>query len=423
MPSNRNTIDDLRAGLDSLDARLIDLLGKRFAICERVARFKRANGIPMMQPGRIETVRRQATNRGASRGLTVEFVSQLYKLIIEEACRRETQIMDNNGNGEMLVHDRDSMCISCAADGIIHNRRTNPSAAAELSPAVTIGAQGAVGQLIMHKLYDNGIVVTGIDKEEAKQTDLPCPQIRADVLTAHREAIEAIRRAKLVLVCLPESAALAALPIITRSMTAGALWVDTLSVKSRICVELATSMKHLQALSLNLMFGPGIDFDGQNVIVVEVQPGEKSARFLELLRQWHSTVVSLSAADHDMLASAVQAATHAAVLAFGVTLNELQIDMSRAWKSSTPPFRVLTALLSRIVLSNPEVYWDIQTGNPFAEHARNRLIASLSEINSTITKRDSGRFRNMFRTLGEGLAANCPELASVRSGLFPRADL
>jgi 4-amino-4-deoxyprephenate dehydrogenase len=418
------TIDMLRTNLDSLDAQLIDLLGRRFAVCEQVASYKQANGIPMMQRGRIDKVKQQATSRGSSLGLTSDFVSRLYDLIIEEACRREIQLMDEvrssepKGHGEATIH-------ASPTEGYnpFDDRGCMLSETAELSPAVVIGARGSVGQLFVRKLHEHGIAVTGLDRTESTQAErLPGYHIRTDIHAPNAEAVEAIMAAKLVIVCLPEATALAARPIIGRHMSVGALWADTLSIKSRICADLAANMKQVEVLSLNPMFAPAIGFDGQNIVAVQVYPGAKSARLLELLQTWNATVVSMSAPDHDLLSSAVQAATHAAVLSFGLSLHELDIDMARAWSISTPPFRVLAALLSRIVLSNPEVYWEIQTANPFASYARSDLTTSLSEIESSVRQRDFGRFCKVFRIVREVIGANAGELTAICSRLFSQTD-
>ena len=47
---------------------------------------------------------------------------------------------------------------------------------------------------------------------------------------------------------------------------------------------------------------------------------------------------------------------------------------------ASPPFRVVLLLLVRMLGQSPLVYWDIQTGNPFAAQARTTLSGCLSEI-------------------------------------------
>jgi 4-amino-4-deoxychorismate mutase len=86
-------LETFRQQLDSLDSELIELLARRLQICDEVAAVKRRDRIPMMQPGRVEHVKRRAIVRGTELGLSEAFVESLYALIIAEACRREDAII------------------------------------------------------------------------------------------------------------------------------------------------------------------------------------------------------------------------------------------------------------------------------------------------------------------------------------------
>jgi chorismate mutase len=86
-------LDGLRGELDAIDARLMDALAQRFAVCRKIAEVKKRHGIPMMQPQRIDYVRQRCAALGAARGLDEPFVLKLYALIIEEACNQEDAIL------------------------------------------------------------------------------------------------------------------------------------------------------------------------------------------------------------------------------------------------------------------------------------------------------------------------------------------
>jgi chorismate mutase len=92
-----NSLDDFRKEIDRIDAALLDALGRRLAICAEVAHFKRAQGIPMMQPSRVEAVKDRVAALAAAHGLRPEFVRELYGQIIAEACRLEDDIIDAPG--------------------------------------------------------------------------------------------------------------------------------------------------------------------------------------------------------------------------------------------------------------------------------------------------------------------------------------
>jgi 4-amino-4-deoxychorismate mutase len=83
-----------RKELDELDEQLMTLLVQRFAICRQVAGYKAQMNIPMMQPARVAEVKQRAGVRARSAGLNETFGLALYELIIAEACRLETQIIE-----------------------------------------------------------------------------------------------------------------------------------------------------------------------------------------------------------------------------------------------------------------------------------------------------------------------------------------
>lgn len=78
-----------RARLDVLDAQIVDLLGKRFDIIREVAALKAEHGIPPILPDRIEEVVARAKAKAAQAGLDPKLAEQIYRIIIDEACRQE----------------------------------------------------------------------------------------------------------------------------------------------------------------------------------------------------------------------------------------------------------------------------------------------------------------------------------------------
>lgn len=82
-----------RQEIDALDAQIIKALGQRFDICRQVARFKKAENIPMMQPGRVEEVKKHRQELGLQYAIDADFMLKLYSLIIQESCRIEDEII------------------------------------------------------------------------------------------------------------------------------------------------------------------------------------------------------------------------------------------------------------------------------------------------------------------------------------------
>ena len=91
-------LSELRNEIDALDAQIIQSLGRRFEICRRVARLKKDQSIPMMQPGRVEAVKKRCMEMGIENGLDPTFVNEIYSLIIGESCVVETGIIEGESD-------------------------------------------------------------------------------------------------------------------------------------------------------------------------------------------------------------------------------------------------------------------------------------------------------------------------------------
>ncbi len=86
-------LDTHRRRLDRLDDEIARLLGERFEVCREIARVKLAEGIPMMQPQRVDAVRARYLARGAEAGLPAEFSADLFELLIAATCKAEDELM------------------------------------------------------------------------------------------------------------------------------------------------------------------------------------------------------------------------------------------------------------------------------------------------------------------------------------------
>jgi chorismate mutase len=87
-------LEPLRRRLDVVDDEIARLFGERFEICREVAVHKSANGIPMMQPDRVEIVRARYLARGAEADLPADFSADLFDLLIAATCRAEDELME-----------------------------------------------------------------------------------------------------------------------------------------------------------------------------------------------------------------------------------------------------------------------------------------------------------------------------------------
>ena len=245
---------------------------------------------------------------------------------------------------------------------------------------VVAGGSGAVGAMFVELLSDAGADVCVVDLVRRDGRVPGGVRFRQGDISRVDDGVGAeLEEADLVVLAVPEQVALAALAPVAHALPRGAVLAETLTVKSRIARE-AESISGLSVVGLNPMFAPSLGLEGRPVAAVVVRGGPGVNALLELIDSRGGRVVSLSAEAHDRLAAAAQALTHAAVLSFGFALDELGVSAAELAAIAPPPHALMLAMLARISSGTPEVYWDVQAGNPFAPRARDALADGLRRL-------------------------------------------
>jgi len=240
-----------------------------------------------------------------------------------------------------------------------------------------VGAAGAVGRLCTGLLESAGARVTRVDLAAPAGPEW----LAGDVRAPDAALAGALSSCDIVVCAVPEPVLLAAVGPVGALLPGGALFVDTTSVKSRVVPAIAAAVGG-PAVSLNPMFAPSLGFAGRAVAAVPVRPGPPVELLAALLTTAGARVVRLDAAAHDRLTAVSQAATHAAVLAFGLAAAGSGVAVADLLALAPPPHRALLALLARIVAGAPETYWDIQEANPYAPAARAAVRAGVDQLDA-----------------------------------------
>jgi prephenate dehydrogenase len=194
--------------------------------------------------------------------------------------------------------------------------------------------------------------------------------------------------------------------------------VDTLSVKTGIAAALAAHAAHLEAVSLNPMFAPALGFDGRAVAAVVVHDGPRARALLGAIGRRGGRVTEVGAEEHDRVAAVTQALTHAAVLAFGLALDELGVEVEALSALATPPHVTLLALLARIASGEPETYRDVQAGNPHARRARTALAAGVATLADAADHGTGADFAAILDHAHQSLGPDCDAYARICEELF-----
>ena len=82
-------IDDLRTGIDRIDASLIDLLAERMSISESIGRIKERSGLTVLQTGRWNSVLARVRGMAKEKDLDEDFITEIFTTIHRASMERQ----------------------------------------------------------------------------------------------------------------------------------------------------------------------------------------------------------------------------------------------------------------------------------------------------------------------------------------------
>lgn len=283
--------------------------------------------------------------------------------------------------------------------------------------ACIVGGAGAVGRLLCELLLSEFEQVKVIDINCDVDNKLPGVEyITGDISIP--DVYGHLKDSALIILSLPEDPAIDCIDGLNEILKAGQCLVETTSVKSKIVSKLQALNSEFEILSINPMFGPSLGFQNQSVVCIDVNSGVLAADFKRYMKVAGAAVINMTAEQHDRSTAITQAATHAAIISFGMALEKLNYNSDQVKPIWTPPHRALMALLARVVAADPEVYRDIQLSNPYAQEARATLSECLNELDSNVLSGDRVKFAELFKSLEPVLGHNNKELTALCQKMF-----
>src|ERR1700744_5822554 len=91
---------ELRNNIDKIDDLLIQKMGERMQLSEKIGQYKKDNSITILQVSRWEEILTKRVNYGKALKLSPEFTEKLLELIHAESIRRQTEIMNKDKAGQ-----------------------------------------------------------------------------------------------------------------------------------------------------------------------------------------------------------------------------------------------------------------------------------------------------------------------------------
>jgi len=87
-------LETLRKEIDGVDSEIIEVLARRMGVACRIGECKKANNITIVQKARWNEIFGDRMERGEEKGLTPEFMVELYNSIHKESIRQQSKVMN-----------------------------------------------------------------------------------------------------------------------------------------------------------------------------------------------------------------------------------------------------------------------------------------------------------------------------------------
>ncbi len=88
-------LEALRVDIDSLDRDLIELLAKRMEVAQEIGRYKRENGVTILQMNRWSNIFDSRVKATIDAGLSEDFAQAFIQCIHKESIRQQTSVMND----------------------------------------------------------------------------------------------------------------------------------------------------------------------------------------------------------------------------------------------------------------------------------------------------------------------------------------
>jgi len=257
-----------------------------------------------------------------------------------------------------------------------------------------IGGAGGMGRWFAEFFTGNGVEVRIVDKSpetKAIANQIGVEFLNTDILNVTEgEAAgnEEIVDTDVLLVSVPIDITGRVIERIGPKMRGNSLLMDITSVK-KMPVEMMQKFTtaSIEILGTHPLFGPTAkSMRGQTIVFV---PSRKVGRLYEevdtMFRRNGAKIEVLTAEEHDKTMSVIQGLTHFILLAFGITLKELDFNVEQSRKFMSPMYEILMDFVGRLLHQDPRLYAMMQTNFEMGEihesflAVANRLYGLVSE--------------------------------------------
>jgi chorismate mutase/prephenate dehydrogenase len=347
---NRQTagpLPALRAQLDAVDRRVLELLAERMHIVTEVARYKRAENVEILDGDRERQVLEARRALAIELGLDPAPIDSIYR--------------------QILLASRDYQASLGTA-----MPQSDPKT------VVIVGGEGAMGGLLARMFRELG--------HRVELADLHTP----------RSADELAPEADVVVIAVPIAVTEAVIRQVGPKVRREALLFDVTSIKAG---PLATMLASTQAsvVGTHPMFGPGAhSVLGQRVVVCKGRGDAWLNWLLESFRARGLVVTEAGPDEHDRAMALVQVLTHFQTQVFGLALARSGVPLAESRRFTSPAYLMELYVAARHFAQAADLYGPIEMRNPATREVTTQFRRAADELSEILESRDQVRFEAVF---------------------------
>ncbi len=90
-----NALEKLRNQINHLDDELMQILGQRMKVAEKIGQFKKENNITILQTNRWNEILERAFQKGEKLGLSKEFITRYFDAVHLESINHQTRVLNS----------------------------------------------------------------------------------------------------------------------------------------------------------------------------------------------------------------------------------------------------------------------------------------------------------------------------------------
>ncbi len=346
--TSASELEALRAELDELQHTLLATAARRLEVVRRIGSLKARSQRPVFDRQREREVYARA-----------RVVAREVGLDPDVACRLMTTLVESSHDAQESV-----------------GRRTRPPDATHRF--LVVGGGGRMGKLMCRNLEHRGHTVAILERGDGQDT------------------AELVSGAEIVMISVPMGAAVAVARELAPLIRPDQLLCDINSLKSEVCAAMDASCAG-EVVGLHPMFGPTVGtLRRQKVVFCPVRPGPLAAWWKEELGRLGVELVETDPVTHDRMMAVVQVLVHYSTLVMGDALRRTGLDLARSLDFMSPIYRLELAFVGRLFTQDPDLYAEIEMGNPYGDEVRRCFGQAAAALTATIEAGDRAGFRDAF---------------------------